>query len=125
MAFVVNPMKISVHASKRPDAITDTGGSNLTSSQPTYQNLQLSVLRATVQNASKALTFDAIRTNATIGISKQILDKLALEIDASALTVTYNIDWKDVNNNRTFSGDFYGTAVEVYICTVDVYVNIS
>jgi hypothetical protein len=125
MAFVVNSTKISVHATKKPTGYTDPGGVNLSSSQPTYSNLKLSVLRATVQNASKALTFDAIRTNVTIGIQKQIADKLAAEMDASALTITYNIDWKDVQTNRTFPEDFYGTGVEVYYAIVDVYVNVA
>jgi hypothetical protein len=125
MAFAPQLTKISVNASKRPTGITDPGGANLASSQPTYQNLKLSILRSTVQNASKALTFDHIRTDAAIGIEKQIVDKLASEIDASVNTVTYNIDWKDILNNRTFNADFYGTGVEVYYAIVDVYVNIS
>jgi len=125
MAFDPQLTKISVHASKRPTGITDPGGANLSSSQPTYQNLKLSILRATVENASKATTFDQIRTNATIGIEKQIVDKLAAEMDASVNTVTYNIDWKDILTNRTFPEDFYGVGVEVYYAIVDVYVNIS
>ncbi len=125
MAFVVNATKISVHATKKPTGFIDPGGVNLASSQPTYQNLKLSVLRSTVQNASKATTFNQIRTDATIGIQKQIVDKLAAEMDASVNTITYNIDWKDIQNNRTFAADFYGTGVEVYYAIVDVYVNVS
>ena len=125
MAFSPQLTKISVNASKIPSGITDPGGANLASSQPTYQNLRLSILRATVQNASKATTFNQIRTDAAIGIEKQIADKLAAEMDDTTLTITYNIDWKDIQNNRTFNADFYGTGVEVYYAIVDVYVNIS
>ena len=125
MAFDPQLTKISVNATKRPAGYIDPGGAHLASSQPTYQNLKLSILRSTVQNASKATTFNNIRTDAAIGIEKQIADKLAAEMDATTLTITYNIDWKDISNNREFATDFYGTAVEVYYAIVDVYVNIS
>jgi hypothetical protein len=125
MAFVVNATKISVNASKVPSGITDPGGANLASSQPTYKDLRLSILRSTVQNASKAITFNQIRTDSAIGIEKQIADKLAAQMDDTTLTITYNIDWKDIQNNRTFNADFYGTGVEVYYAIVDVYVNVS
>lgn len=125
MAFDPQLTKISVNATKRPTGYTDPGGANLASSQPTYSNLKLSILRSTVQNASKATTFNNIRTDAAIGIEKQIADKLAAEMDASALTIAYNIDWKDILNNREISTDFYGNAVEVYYAIVDVYVNVS
>lgn len=125
MAFDPQLTKISVHASKRPTGITDPGGANLSSSQPTYSNLKLSVLRSTVEAASKATTFNQIRTNGTIGIEKQVADLLAAQIDASVNTVAYNIDWKDIQNNRTFPEDFYGNNPEVYYAIVDVYVNIS
>ena len=125
MAFDPQLTKISVNASKRPTGYTDPGGANLSSSQPTYSNLKLLILRSTVQNASKAITFNQIRTDAAIGIEKQVADKLAAELDASVNTVTYNIDWKDISNNREFATDFYGAAVEVYYAIVDVYVNIS
>lgn len=46
-------------------------------------------------------------------------------MDATTLTIAYNIDWKDILNNREISTDFYGNAVEVYYAIVDVYVNIS
>ena len=125
MAFDPQLTKISVNATKRPAGYIDSGGANLASSQPTYQNLKLSILRSTVQNASKATTFNNIRTDAAIGIEKQIADKLAAEMDATTLTIAYNIDWKDILNNREISTDFYGNAVEVYYAIVDVYVNIS
>ncbi len=113
-----------MHSTKRPTGYTDPGGSNLSNSQPTYENLELSVTKSVVENASKATTFDNIRTDAAVGIEKQVEDLLTNDMDV-AQTITYNIDWKDVKTNFTFAEDFYGNAVAVYKCIVDVYINVS
>ena len=125
MALVANATKISIPTSAIPSGFTDSAGTNLASSQPTYSNLKLSVLKATVENAVKATTFDNIRLEATVGIEKQIADKLGLEMDDTANTVTYNIDWKAVRTNQVLSEDLYNDTAESYVCTVDVYQVIS
>lgn len=124
MALSAQSTKLSMHATKRPTGYTDPGGSNLSSSQPTYENLELSVTKSVVENASKATTFDNIRTDAAVGIEKQIADLLTNDMDITQ-TITYNIDWKDIKNNFTFPEDFYGNAVAVYYAIVDVYINVS
>ena len=124
MALSAQSTKLSMHSTKRPTGYTDPGGSNLSSSQPTYENLELSVTKSVVENASKATTFDNIRTDAAVGIEKQVADLLTNDMDVTQ-TITYNIDWKDVKTNFTFAEDFYGNAVSVYKCIVDVYINVS
>lgn len=124
MALSAQSTKLSMHSTKRPTGYTDPGGSNLSSSQPTYENLELSVTKSVVENASKATTFDNIRTDAAVGIEKQIADLLTNDMDITQ-TITYNIDWKDIKNNFTFPEDFYGNAVAVYYAIVDVYINVS
>lgn len=124
MALSAQSTKLSMHSTKRPTGYTDPGGSNLSNSQPTYENLELSVTKSVVENASKATTFDNIRTDAAVGIEKQVEDLLTNDMDV-AQTITYNIDWKDVKTNFTFAEDFYGNAVAVYKCIVDVYINVS
>lgn len=124
MALSAQSTKLSMHSTKRPTGYTDPGGSNLSSSQPTYENLELSVTKSVVENASKATTFDNIRTDAAVGIEKQVADLLTNDMDITQ-TITYNIDWKDVKTNFTFAEDFYGNAVAVYKCIVDVYINVS
>lgn len=124
MALAAQTTKISVNTNKKPSGFTDPGGANLTSTQPAYTNLVLSVTKSVVEDASKATTFDQIRTDAAVGIEKQVADVLTNDMDVTA-TITYNIDWKDVSNNFTFSEDFYGNAVAVYYATVDVYINVS
>lgn len=124
MALVATATKISINSGKIPSGYTDPGGSNLSSSQPTYQNLVLSVTKSVVEDATKATTFDQIRTDATIGIEKQVADLLTNNEDITN-TVTYNIDWKDIRNNQVFPEEFYSDTAAVYKCTVDVYLNIT
>lgn len=125
MALAAQATKISVNATKKPSGFTDSGGTNLTTSQPTYENLSLSVTKSIVEDASKSTTFDQIRTDAAVGIEKQVADLLTNDMDVAVATITYNIDWKDIKNNFTFAEDFYGDAVAVYYAIVDVYINVS
>ena len=125
MALVANATKISIDKSQLPSGYTDPGGTNLSSSQPTYKNLSLSVLKATVENSTKATTFDNIRTDATIGIEKQVADLLTANIENTVQTVTYNIDWKAIRNNQIIPEEFYSDVANSFIAVVDVYVVIS
>ena len=125
MALVATNTKISVNSTKKPTGFTDPGGVNLSSSQPTYSNLALSITKSIVEDAVKATTFDQIRTDIAIGIEKQVADRLAADDLGTVATATYNIDWKDIRNNQIFPEDFYNDSVAVYIATVDVYVLIT
>lgn len=125
MALAAQATKISLDATKTPSGFTDPGGANLSSSQPTYENLSLSVLKATVEDATKATTFDQIRTDATIGIEKQVADLLTNDMDVAVATITYNIDWKDIRNNQIFTEEFYSDVANSYVATIDVYINVS
>jgi hypothetical protein len=125
MALAAQATKLSLNSTKIPAGATDPGGSNLAGSQPTYANLALTVTKSVVENATAGTTFDNIRTDATIGIEKQIADKLTAEIENAINTVTYNIDWKNVESNMEFSREFYTDTAAQYICTVDVYVVIT
>ncbi|MCK5613614.1 hypothetical protein KAR91_67720, partial [Candidatus Pacearchaeota archaeon] len=94
MALAAQATKISLDSTKKPSGFTDPGGTNLSSSAPTYSDLSLSILKSTVEDATKATTFDNIRTDGTIGIEKQVADLLTNDMDITQ-TITYNIDWKD------------------------------
>lgn len=125
MALVQNATKISVHPSKIPAGYTDPAGVNLSAPQPKYENLVLSIAKATVENATKETTFDNIRTDAVVGIEKQIADKLGLEMDDAANTITYNIDWKNIEDNQAINDEFYTDTAQAYKALVDVYVVVS
>lgn len=125
MALAAQATKISLNKTKLPTGYTDPGGSNLSNATPNYKDLVLTVAKATVENANKATTFDNIRTDATIGIEKQVADLLANDFDDTANTITYNIDWKNIESNMEFAREFYTNVAAQYICTVDVYVVVS
>lgn len=125
MALVAQLTKISINESKLPSGYTDPAGVNLASSQPTYENLRINVDKATVENAVKATTFDAIRTDAVVGIEKQVADLIGNDFDDTLNTVTYNIDWKDVRNNQPISEEFYTDSAVEYVNIVNVYVVVS
>lgn len=125
MALVANATKISLNSTKVPPGATDPGGSNLSGGKLQYGNLALNVAKATVEDATKATTFDNIRTDATIGIEKQVADLLANDMDDTANTINYNIDWKNISSNFEFLREFYTDTATQYICLVDVYVVVS
>ena len=125
MALVANATKISLNSTKTPSGFTDPGGANLSSSQPTYSNVSISVAKSVVENATKSTTFDKIRTDAAVGFEKVILDLLTANFETTIQTVTYNIDWKEIRNNQIFPEEFYSDTAAAYIATVDVYVVIS
>ena len=127
MALVATATKISLDSTKTPTGFTNPGGANLASSQPTYSNLALSILKSAIMvgYVDTKTAFDKIRTDAIVGIEKQIADRLTDDDIGTVKTATYNIDWKNITNNQTFASGFYTDAVGTYIATVDVYVNIS
>ncbi len=125
MALAAQATKISLDATKKPTGYTDTGGTNLSNSSPTYSNLSISIAKATVEDATAATTFDQIRNDVAVGIEKQVADLLTNDMDVAIATITYNIDWIDIRNNEIFPEDFYNDTAVSYVATVDVYINVS
>lgn len=88
------------------------------------RTLNLTVLKATVENATAATTMANIIANATIGITKQITDILAADYLASA-TVTAYADLTNLTNNLSNisgGGDYLKNTAASYQATVDLYV---
>ena len=87
-------------------------------------DLELTVLKATVENATATTTMANIISDAAIGITKQVSDILAADYLATA-TVTAYADWTGLSNNFA---DVNGAAVYLkdtaasYTCTVRLYV---
>ena len=90
-----------------------------------YQRkLTLSVLKATVENATPATTMTNIRENGTVGINKQIIDIVAADYVASETVTTFAV-WNKLTNNyadTSSSGDFLTDTAASYTCTVTLYV---
>ena len=86
--------------------------------------LNLTVLKATVENATASTTMANIMADATIGITKQITDILAADYLATA-TVTAYADLINMSNNYSDvngSGDYLTDTAASYQCTVILYV---
>lgn len=87
---------------------------------------QLSVLKSTVQNAAKDVTFDNIINNVTIGILKQINDIIVADFIGTN-TVEYYTVWKVLNSNsqRSKENDFYTDTPFSYVCEIEVFIKTS
>lgn len=88
------------------------------------RTLSLSVLKSTVENATATTTMANIIANATVGITKQITDILALDYLATATVTAYaeithlTLNLAEVHGNA----DYLKNTAASYVCTVQLYV---
>jgi len=122
MAIVNNGTKVSLDSTKLPSGYTKPTVTEI-SDYDYVSPLTLNVLKSTVENATPATTLTNIIDNATIGITKQITDILALDFLGTA-TVTAYTDLVNIDNNinPTNSTDFYDDTAVSYVCVVNLYV---
>lgn len=88
------------------------------------RTIELSIAKATVQNADPATTMENIIANATVGVTKQVTDILAGDYLAAA-TVTAYADLVALRNNiqsMLAGSPAYTDAAVAYIATVNIYV---
>ncbi len=91
-------------------------------------DLELSLLKVTIDESDAATTMAAIISNATIGISKQALDLVTADFDVAGRTVVFYTKWKGFKTNMTALGKadpILTDAVTNYVCTVDIFVRVS
>ncbi len=87
----------------------------------------LTVLKATVENATAATTMANIFNDVTIGLDKQIEDIVAADYLASA-TVTTWAELTNLTHNLAAingAGDYLKATAISYVCTVKYYVKTS
>lgn len=123
MAITNNGTKNSLVADHLPSGYTRPTVTTFTDYEY-VRDLTLSVLKATVENATPATTMANIIANGTVGITKQIDDILAADFLSSA-TVTAYADWIKISHNlATISGtgDYLDNIAMSYVCTVKLYV---
>ena len=88
------------------------------------RTITLTVLKSTVENATASTTMTNIISNATIGITKQITDIMALDFLGTA-TVTCYADMRSLTTNlknTTGTDDWLTDAAVSYSAVVDLYV---
>jgi len=124
MAITNNGTRNSLTSAKTPAGVAARPITTFTDyeSRATYT---LSVLKATVDEATTAATFDAIFDNGTIGLDKQILDIVAADYIVSQTVTT----WADcigltLNNADVSSGEgtWLKNTAASYTATVILYV---
>ena len=123
MAITNNGTKNSLGQSAIPSGYTRPTVTVISDYHYRY-NLSLSVLKATVENATAATTMTNIVENVTIGITKQIDDILAADFLATA-TITAYADWTSLTHNLATisgSGEYLKDTAMSYTCTVVLYV---
>ena len=124
MAITNNGTKNNLSTAQIPSGVTARPITTFTDYESSAK-YELSVLKATVDEATTAATFDAIFDNATIGLDKQILDIVAADYIASQTVTTWAslINLK-LNNSTVTSGEgtWLKDTATSYVATVILYV---
>ena len=125
MAVTFNGTKNNLTANQLPSGYTLPTVSEISS--PEYTNTKTyTVLKATVENATKSTTMTNIFDNGTIGLDKQVEDDITADYDATK-TITAHAELINLTNNYSGisgGGDWLGTTAVSYTATVIVYVNV-
>ena len=122
MAIVNNGTVNSLPESQIPEGYTRPTVTLVTDFD--YEStLTLTVLKATVENATDATTMTNIIDDAVIGITKQIDDILAADFLGTA-TVTAHAELTEISNNiiPVKTSDFYNDTAVSFTCTVKLFV---
>lgn len=125
MAIVDKGIKISIPSSLVPSDFDPPVVAEFSDQE--YERIYtVSVLKATVEDADIAVTFDNIIEEAAIGILKQILDLITADFVA-ANNVEYYSEWVIVSSNssRSLDSDFYTSTAFSYVCEVKVFIKTS
>tara|TARA_R110000803_G_scaffold52137_5_gene107428 strand:- start:475 stop:855 length:381 start_codon:yes stop_codon:yes gene_type:complete len=126
MAIVNNGTVNSLPASQLPAAYTTPTVTTI-ADYTWKQRVELSVLKATVQNAAEETTMTNIIGNATIGITKQVTDLLANDYVATNTVTAYTV-WVGLTSNQSSVGGDTPSLTDSatsYLCTVDIYTKIA
>jgi hypothetical protein len=121
MAITNNGTKVSAPDEQLPSGYTRPTITSFTDHEY-YRRVVLSVLKATVESATKTTTMANIIGNGTIGVTKQVTDLVTADA-VSSNTVTIYGDIVKVENNSTpqSTGEFFSNVATSYLVTVDIY----
>ena len=122
MAITNNGVMVTMPTSLLPSGYSVPTGNSFT--DWTYKmQVTLNVLKATVENATKATTLTNIIENGTVGIEKQVIDIIAADYLASATVTTY-VDLYSIKSNieTSIATDFYNDTAVSYVCSCYIYV---
>ena len=123
MAVIFNGTLNSLTANQKPSGYTDPVVSEITDAEYTSTKT-LSILKATVENATKSTTMTNIFDDVAIGIDKQINDGLDADYIATQ-TVTAHAELIALTTNihgLSGSDTWLGNTAVSYVATVKLYV---
>lgn len=123
MAIVNNGTQNLLPTDRLPSGYTRPTVSTFTDYQY-VRTITLSVLKATVENATESTTMTNIISNGTVGVTKQVDDILAADFLATATVVAY-ADLKGLKTNYSSlgnDGDYLNDTAASYECEVKIYV---
>ncbi len=118
MANTNNGTLVSLTASMLPSGYTAGADPSFDDAEYESATVELSVLKATVEDATPATTLANIIADVTIGIDKQVSD---LVVALSTDGVTIYSDLLSIKTNLNFGEDFYKNVAPSYLCTVKYY----
>ncbi len=123
MALVDNGLKVSVAGGQLPAGASAQAVTEFTDFEY-VRNETFSVLKSTVQDSSKATTFDNILNEASIGVKAQVTALMTADYIATN-TVTYYSEITYITTNiagNSTVGDFYNDTAVSYMCVVRIFV---
>jgi len=121
MAIVNNGTIVSVNASKIPTGYTLPTVTEVVSTQPNYENISISIVKSTVEAASKLTTFTALVAEVTTAVTA----RLNADFPSVTSVITVHAVLKDYRTNQIISEELLTNVANSYICTVDIFVNIA
>ncbi len=127
MAIDPKGVQNSLPPNQVPSGHTRSVASDRFRDNTTTSDRTLSILKATVENASKDTTMTNLVSDAAIGISKQVDDLMGAEYDDTAKTVTYWTDWRTLRDNigNDASTDFLNDTAVSYVVQVRIFIKVS
>lgn len=123
MAITLNGIVNGLTAIEKPDGYTNPTVTTF-SDYESIATLNLTVLKATVENATPSVTMTNIFNDGTIGLVKQVTDILAGDYLATATVTAYAELIRLTNNYSSINGDgdYLTSTPNSYQCTLKLYV---
>ena len=122
MPIVNNGTRVDLRSSLIPTGFTAPSVTEFTDFECKTKT-QISVLKSTVENSDRATTLTNIIEDATVGIEKQIEDKLTADYIGTNTTTFFAV-LIDLNSNipADKDNDFYTDTAVSYVATVEYFV---
>ena len=125
MAIAFSGTSNELTANEKPSGYTDPTVTKFTTDPGVHvTTLNLTVLKATVENATGSVTMDNIFDDAAIGLDKQLLDIVTAAYSAVPTVTSYG-ELIGLSNNFAAingSGVYLLDTAASYTCTVKLYV---